>query len=79
MTAASRGHRPVLDFLLTLPSIDLFVRNIQNELVYDIAAERGDLTACEFIERFERAQWSKSQPHGYFLLPPLVRVLMSHV
>lgn len=64
MTAASRGHRAVLESLIAAPSIDLFARNLQNETVYDIAAEKGDLIACELIERHERARWSDTHPDG---------------
>jgi len=47
-------------------SIDVFVRNLQNESVYDIAAEKGDLTACNLIESVERRQWVETNPNGIF-------------
>ena len=54
----------MLEFLIAVPSIDLFVSNLQNETVYDIAAEKGDLIACELIEWHERARWSDTHPDG---------------
>jgi hypothetical protein len=56
--AASRGHREIIAYLATLPSIDLFTQNLQNESVYDIAAEKGDLHSCQILERSERAYLS---------------------
>lgn len=64
VTAASRNHTDVLEFLICLPSINLFVRNLQNETVYDIVAERGDLASCELIEQFERVHWAEAHPNG---------------
>jgi hypothetical protein len=52
-----------------VPSIDLFIRNLQNESAYDIAAEKGDLTTCNLIESFERVQWAKTNPNGIFHFP----------
>jgi len=63
VTAASRSHKAVLDLLITAPDIDLFIKNLQHESVYDIAAEKGDLVTCELIERYERAQWIKRHPN----------------
>ena len=71
MTAASRSHRAVLDLLITAPDIDLFIKNLQHESLYDIAAEKGDLVTCELIERCERAQWTKRHPNRTSLLYPV--------
>ena len=71
MTAASRSHRAVLDLLITSPDIDLFIKNLQRESVYDIAAEKGDLVTCELIERCERAQWTRRHPNRTGLLYPV--------
>lgn len=64
VNAASRGHRSVLEFLIALPAIDWSIRNVQNESVYDIAAGKGDLSTCEWIENFERENWLQSNPDG---------------
>ena len=64
MNAASRGHRSVLDFLITLPAVDLSIRNSQNECLYDVAAGKGDLSTCRVIETYERDQWSHSRRGG---------------
>jgi hypothetical protein len=56
-----------LEFLLVLPSTDIFARNVQGESVYDIAAEKGDLQTCELIERYERMQWPEARPNGWDL------------
>lgn len=64
MNAASRGHRSVLDFLITLPAVDLSIRNSQNECLYDVAAGKGDLSTCRVIETYERDQWSHSHRGG---------------
>lgn len=53
--AVSRSHNAVIELLVTLPSIDLFIKNVQGESGYDIAAEKGDLIICELIECFEKA------------------------
>ena len=64
MNAASRGHRIVLDFLMNLPAVDWSIRNVQSESLYDIAAGKGDLSACECIETYEREHWSRSYQDG---------------
>jgi len=64
VTAASRGHTNVLEFLLTVEAIDVFLRNKQNESVYDILAEKQDLATCTLIEQLERTQFAKSHPNG---------------
>jgi hypothetical protein len=64
VTATSRSQRAVIDFLINVPSIDLFIANTQNESVYDIAAEKADLLTCELIERLERTQWATRHPNG---------------
>jgi hypothetical protein len=56
--AASRGHWEIIEYLAILPSIDLFILNLQSESVYDIAAEKGDLHSCQILERSERAYLS---------------------
>jgi hypothetical protein len=63
VTAASRSHRAVLDLLIASPYIEIFVKNLQQESVYDIAAEKGDLVTCNLIERCERDQWIKRHPN----------------
>jgi hypothetical protein len=65
VTAASRGQHSVIHFLVSFPSVDLFVRNVQKECAYDIAAEKGDLLACDLIERYERAHWSTVDRSGF--------------
>ena len=69
VTATSRSQRAVIDFLIKISSIDIFIRNNQNESVYDIAAERADLTTCEQIEPFERTQWATRYPNGISYSP----------
>lgn len=64
----------VIKYLISVPPIDLFVRNFQNESVYDIAAEKGDLATCDLIESFERVQWIKSNSDGSFS-PRLVLIM----
>jgi hypothetical protein len=64
VTAASRGHRDIIEFLAGVPSIDLFTQNIQNESVYDIAAEKGDLQTCQILESFERSYLSQIGSEG---------------
>jgi ankyrin repeat protein len=64
VTAASKGHRSVVEFLLSLPAIDIFARNLQNETAYDIAAERGDITIYEEIEAHERHVWMTKNPNS---------------
>jgi hypothetical protein len=64
VTATSRGQQAVIDFLIKAASIDLFIRNTQNESVYDIAAEKTDLLTCELIEPFEHMQWATGHPNG---------------
>ena len=68
MTAASRSHGTVIHFLTSVASIDLLVRNLQNESVYDIAAEKGDLITCNLVESIERRQWAETNPNGIFPL-----------
>lgn len=62
--AASRRHYEILTFLLNLSSIDLFARNLRNETVYDIAAEKADIFMCNVIEERERLLWSTTDREG---------------
>ena len=79
MTAASRSHRAVLDLLIASPDIDLFVKNLQQESVYDIAAEKGDLVTCELIGRCERDHWTKRHPNRTIPFPIVVMSLANLV
>jgi len=64
--AASRRQHAVLTFLLNLPNINLFVRNWRNETVYDIAAEKADLSMCTQIESHERSLFGTLYTGGIF-------------
>ena len=66
VTAASKGHRSVVDFLLSVPAMDIFVRNLQNETAYDIAAERGDIKVYEEIEAHEGNVWARNNPNSTY-------------
>jgi len=70
VTAASRGNIDVIEFLASSESADLFIQNFQNETVYDIAAEKGDLLMCHLISEHEQLQWTKSHSSGTTLPPP---------
>ena len=77
MIAASRNHKEVLDLLMVSADIDIFVTNLQNESVYDIAAEKANVIMCEQIERCERAQWIKRHPTGNTRFTSTVRLQLT--
>jgi hypothetical protein len=59
-----------VEFLLSLPAVDILARNLQDETAYDIAAERGDIKIYEEIEAHERHLWTTKNPNRTSLSLP---------
>ncbi|KZV69853.1 hypothetical protein PENSPDRAFT_675923 [Peniophora sp. CONT] len=60
LNAASKGHLPVVLYLLTKQSADPLVRNNWGETAYDAAAAVFEVWICEVLARFEAEKWRDS-------------------
>ncbi|KAH9843911.1 FYVE-domain-containing protein [Rhodofomes roseus] len=57
MNAASKGHLPVVLYLLTKQNADPFVRNNWGETAYDVAAAVFEVWICEVLQKAEIENW----------------------
>jgi hypothetical protein len=57
VNAASKGHLPVVLYLLNKQSADPLVRNDWGETAYDIAAAVFEIWICEVLQRAEAVKW----------------------
>ncbi|KAH9994110.1 FYVE zinc finger-domain-containing protein [Russula compacta] len=60
MNAASKGHLPIVLYLLTKQSANPLVRNNWGETAYDASAAVFEIWICEVLSRFEAEQWRQS-------------------
>ncbi|KAI0650620.1 FYVE zinc finger-domain-containing protein [Trametes meyenii] len=60
MNAASKGHLPVVLYLLTKQTADPLVRNNWGETAYDVASAVFEVWICEVLQRFEADKWRNS-------------------
>ncbi|KAI0033769.1 FYVE zinc finger-domain-containing protein, partial [Vararia minispora EC-137] len=60
VNAASKGHLPVVLYLLTKQSANPLVRNNWGETAYDVAAAVFEVWICEVLSRFEAEKWRSS-------------------
>ncbi|KAI9467221.1 FYVE zinc finger-domain-containing protein [Lactarius psammicola] len=59
MNAASKGHLPVVLYLLTKQSANPLVRNNWGETAYDASAAVFEVWICEVLSRFEAERWQQ--------------------
>ncbi|KAF8897415.1 hypothetical protein BD779DRAFT_1432389, partial [Infundibulicybe gibba] len=57
MNAASKGHLPVVLYLLTKQSANPLIRNNWGETAYDAAAAVFEVWICEVLQQTEAEQW----------------------
>ncbi|KAH7916333.1 hypothetical protein BJ138DRAFT_996133 [Hygrophoropsis aurantiaca] len=57
MNAASKGHLPVVLYLLTKQGADPLVRNNWGETAYDAAAAVFEVWICEVLQKAEAERW----------------------
>ncbi|KAI0049654.1 FYVE-domain-containing protein [Auriscalpium vulgare] len=57
MNASSKGHLPVVLYLLTKQSANPLIRNNWGETAYDAAAAVFEIWICEVLSRFEAEKW----------------------
>ncbi|EIW82417.1 hypothetical protein CONPUDRAFT_72656 [Coniophora puteana RWD-64-598 SS2] len=60
MNAASKGHLPVVRYLLSKQNADPLVRNNWGETAYDAAAAVFEVWICEILQKAETQQWRRS-------------------
>ncbi|KAF8505962.1 FYVE zinc finger-domain-containing protein, partial [Russula emetica] len=60
VNAASKGHLPIVLYLLTKQSANPLVRNNWGETAYDASAAVFEVWICEVLSRFEAEQWRHS-------------------
>ncbi|KAI9513191.1 hypothetical protein F5148DRAFT_279685 [Russula earlei] len=60
MNAASKGHLPIVRYLLTKQSANPLVRNNWGETAYDASAAVFEVWICEVLSRYEAEQWRHS-------------------
>jgi hypothetical protein len=57
MNAASKGHLPVVMYLLSKKAADPLVRNNWGETAYDVAASVFEVWICEILQKAEAERW----------------------
>jgi hypothetical protein len=57
VTAASKGHVKVIEYLVNKARANPFIKNMNNETAYDVAATMGETFSCEVLEKAERDWW----------------------
>ncbi|KAI0091942.1 FYVE-domain-containing protein [Irpex rosettiformis] len=57
MNAASKGHLPVVHYLLNKQFADPLVRNNWGETAYDVAAAVFEVWICEVLQKAEAEKW----------------------
>ncbi|KAG1755824.1 hypothetical protein EDB19DRAFT_1892026 [Suillus lakei] len=57
MNAASKGHLPIVVYLLTKQGANPLVRNIWGETAYDAAAAVFEVWICEVLQKSETERW----------------------
>ncbi|EKM59394.1 uncharacterized protein PHACADRAFT_249851 [Phanerochaete carnosa HHB-10118-sp] len=57
LNAASKGHLPVVLYLLSKQSADPLVRNNWGETAYDVAAAVFEVWICEVLQKAEAEKW----------------------
>ncbi|KAG2152105.1 hypothetical protein BD769DRAFT_1623744 [Suillus cothurnatus] len=57
MNAASKGHLPIVIYLLTKQEANPLVRNIWGETAYDAAAAVFEVWICEVLQKSEAERW----------------------
>ncbi|KAG2158794.1 FYVE-domain-containing protein, partial [Suillus bovinus] len=57
VNAASKGHSPIVIYLLTKQEANPLVRNIWGETAYDAAAAVFEIWICEILQKSEAERW----------------------
>ncbi|KAF8558855.1 FYVE-domain-containing protein, partial [Imleria badia] len=57
VNAASKGHLPVVMYLLSKQAADPLVRNNWGETAYDVAASVFEVWICEILQKAEAERW----------------------
>ncbi|OAX43853.1 FYVE-domain-containing protein [Rhizopogon vinicolor AM-OR11-026] len=60
VNAASKGHLPIVLYLLTKQGADPLVRNNWGETAYDAAAAVFEVWICEVLQKAEAEQWRRT-------------------
>ncbi|OBZ76329.1 hypothetical protein A0H81_03981 [Grifola frondosa] len=60
MNAASKGHLPIVLYLLNKQSADPLIRNNWGETAYDVAAAVFEVWICEVLQKAEAVRWRDS-------------------
>ncbi|KAI5826825.1 hypothetical protein K523DRAFT_340622 [Schizophyllum commune Tattone D] len=77
LNAASKGHLPVVQYLLRKQKADPMVRNNWGETAYDVAAAVFEVWICEVLEEAEAERWqSTSTPYDPLAVHTTVPVLL---
>lgn len=63
MNAASKGHLPIVMYLLTKQSADPLIRNKWGETAYDIAAAVFEIWVCEVSIGFQSPRYVSQKKH----------------
>ncbi|KAI0750930.1 hypothetical protein C8Q80DRAFT_1217832 [Daedaleopsis nitida] len=76
LNAASKGHLPIVLYLLNKQQADPLVRNNWGETAYDVAAAVFEVWICEVLQRHEAEKWRDASvpynPLGVHTTVPLV-------
>lgn len=64
MNAASKGHLPIIHYLLSRHLPDPFIRNAYNETAYDVAVATFELGIADILASYESQLWQDGQLHS---------------
>lgn len=70
MNAASKGHLPIVRYLLARHSPDPFIRNSYNETAYDVAVATFELGIADILANYESRLWQDRQQAESSSSPP---------
>jgi hypothetical protein len=60
VNAASKGHLPVVLYILNKQSADPLARNNWGETAYDVAAAVFEIWICEILQKAEAVKWRRT-------------------
>lgn len=63
MNAASKGHLPIVHYLLARHTPNPFIRNAYQETAYDVAVATFELGIADILANYESRLWNDHQAH----------------
>ena len=68
MTACSRGHYKIVQYLIYEAYADIFCKNNGGEMAYDIASSNFESDICEILIKAELEKFELNDYNGNFII-----------